>query len=203
MIPWRGGRPQNFTELYSFYFQYVILLYSEVQSQNSLPQETLFEINAAFNHVARHWTYNQPEQEAVSLAFGHLKRSCLDLFKMKVVEARKQYDELRRLDTSVINNGEFDRDLRRLFNEIRRGAIDARQHEGELDGNDLVPSFELWEAVYVNCERLETDFYLCPHVEWARKKTIIAFLRRHALDFVLGVTASLVATMIYIYFTTH
>ncbi len=48
-------RPTTFEELFAFYHQYVKLLYSDVQTQNVLPAETLFEMNAAFDHVSRHW----------------------------------------------------------------------------------------------------------------------------------------------------
>src|SRR5687767_11244977 len=110
-VPWRGERPSNFRELFSFYHNYVKLLYSDIQSQAVLPIEVLHELNAAFDHLSRHWTLNESEASATAAVFSHLKRSCLDIFKLRVVEARREYEILDKLDTSILDGGRFDREL--------------------------------------------------------------------------------------------
>lgn len=65
--------PKNLNELFEFYYEFVKPLYSQVQVKNELPAETLFELNAAFDHLSRHWKYDQSEEEAVDKAYGHLK----------------------------------------------------------------------------------------------------------------------------------
>jgi len=101
--------PKTFEELFEFYDSYVKILYSSVQTENALPQEVLFEINAAFDHISRYWVLGESEEQAVSKAYSHLKRSCLDIFKIATKKAIDQYNELRQLDTSVIDNGEFEK----------------------------------------------------------------------------------------------
>ncbi len=196
MNVWPHGKPTNFGELFYFYHNYVKLLYSEVQTQNSLPNETLFELNAAFDHISRYWAYDETEVEAVSQAYGHLKRSCLDLFKLKVKEARNQYDTLCKIDVSVVDNGEYERNLHQLFAEIRQDATEARRLEGQSDAQNTVPAFEMWEKVYVKCERLEKEFFLHDQLKWSRKRGLRVLAQRHIVGFLIGVAASLVATLL-------
>jgi hypothetical protein len=202
MKTWTGGRPTTFSQLFDFYHSYVKLLYSAVQTQNTLPTETLFELNAAFDHMARHWSYGVPEQMAVSEAFGHLKRSCLDIFKLKVKEARRQYVILCALDTSTIDNGKYDQELHRLFNSIRRDATEARQAESLDDTEGSVPAFERWEKVYVECTRLETEFFSHESLNWAKRKSLSRFIRQNLWGMLIGVVAALIAALIWFYVFT-
>src|SRR5690349_4139765 len=104
-------RPTTIDKLVEFYYAEVKPLYSSVQLTNELPVEILFEINAAFDHLTRHWAYEETEEHVVDKAYSHLKRSCLDVFKITVKRAVEQFNELRGIDTSAIDNGEFDRKL--------------------------------------------------------------------------------------------
>jgi hypothetical protein len=166
-----SGEPKNFAELFIFYNDFVKILYSSVQIENALPVELLFEINAALDHISRRWTYHEEEEQVVARAFGHFKRACLDVFKIKLRDTRKQYDELLKIDTGVIDNGEFDRELRQLWYGISTQAINARRLEGRTAKNDeTVPHFELWKEVFDQCDRLEKDFYLNKNIEWAKKR---------------------------------
>lgn len=54
MLPAPPKEPSNIAELFAFYHDYVKVLYSAVQTENALPQEVLFELNAAFDHLSRH-----------------------------------------------------------------------------------------------------------------------------------------------------
>jgi len=67
-------KPQTFDQLFDFYDKVVKLLYSAVQADNNMPQETLFEINAAFDHLARHWTEGEDEPFVAEKVYSHLKR---------------------------------------------------------------------------------------------------------------------------------
>ena len=172
MLPAPPKEPSNISELFAFYHDYVKVLYSAVQTENALPQEVLFELNAAFDHLSRHWTYGEPEENVVRKCYGHLKRSCLDIFKISVREARQKFDELRKLDTSDIDNGEYDRKLLALFAEIRSGATDARKLEGNgnSDPDGPIKAFDAWQPVYANCLRLETEFYHHAALDWAKRR---------------------------------
>lgn len=174
VLPAPPQEPRTVGELFGFYHAYVKVLYSAVQTENVLPQEVLFEINAAFDHLSRYWIYGEEENIAVRKSYGHLKRSCLDIFKIAVRTARTQYDELRKLDTSSIDNGEFDRNLLELFAQIRSGATKARSMEGNGNGDEDGPikAFDLWQPVYADCLKLEQEFYHHKALDWARRRWI-------------------------------
>lgn len=176
-IPAPPKEPRTFDELFQFYHEYVKVLYSSVQTQNALPQEVLFELNAALDHISRRWTYGETEDQVVKKAFGHFKRSCLDVFKIAVREARSQYDELRKLDTSAIDNGEFDRNLHMLFAEIRRGATNARRLEGDgkTDADGPIKAFDVWQPVFQACLRLEDEFFHHKALDWAKRRWWIRY----------------------------
>jgi len=144
-------------------------LYGLVQAEGALPQEMLFEINAALDHIARHWTLGESEAEAVARALGHFKRSCLDVFKILVREAGEQYRELRKIDTSTIDNGEFDRQLHQLWHEIKVESTEARRLEGQPDDGS-VPAFDKWQDVAEKCLRLRNDFLHHGSLEWAKRR---------------------------------
>ncbi len=95
-------KPTTFSELFKFYHEYVKLLYSSVQAGGTLPIEILFELNAALDHISRHWAYHEDEASVVDKAYSHLKRSCLDVFKLKVRDAHDQFAELRKIDTIAL-----------------------------------------------------------------------------------------------------
>ncbi|MDD4889160.1 MAG: hypothetical protein PHU85_04465 [Phycisphaerae bacterium] len=162
--------PADFKTLFDFYYSTFKLLYSEVQTSNEMPVEVLFEINAAFDHISRHWSYGEQEQVVAEKALSHLKRGCFDAFKLKVKQIRDEYDELKRIDTSIIDNGDFDRGMIVLFDEIRREATEARRVEGDTRPDTPAPAFDLWIRVYEKCIRFHEEFYLHKSVEWARKK---------------------------------
>jgi hypothetical protein len=143
-----------------------------------LPVETLFELNAALDHISRHWAYDETEASAVEKAYAHLKRSCLDVFKLKVKDANIQFTEIRGIDTSILDNGQFDLKLIALYHKIKSGATDARHFEGESrnDDDSHIKAFDRWEPVYQDCILLEKEFYNHASLPWAKKK--IAMIKR-------------------------
>ncbi|MDR2031412.1 MAG: hypothetical protein LBP86_03950 [Azoarcus sp.] len=169
--------PQTFGDLFGFYHTYVKALYSDVQSEDTLPLETLFELNAALDHISRHHVYGEAEAVSVGKSYGHLKRSCFDICKIAVREARKQYDALRRIDTSAIDNGDFDRNLIQLFSRIRKGSRDARLNDSRPPSlEDIDAAFDAWQPVLADCMRLQTEFYENQHINWAKRRNIKRFI---------------------------
>lgn len=169
---WSGKEPATLPDLFSFYHDYVKPLYGLVQSEGALPQEMLFEINAALDHISRIWIYEEDEEKAVQKAFGHFKRSCLDAFKILVKEAKDQYNEITAIDTSRLDNGQFDKALHELWRDIKVRAMEARRIEGK-PGGDRVPAFDKWEEVATACLRLQNEFLFHDHIEWARRRSTI------------------------------
>ena len=104
-----SDKPKTVAELFQFYYKFVKPLYSSVQSENILPLETLFEIHAALDHLSRISYYKEDEGQAVEKAYSHFKRSCLDIYKLEVKSTVERYQELQQIDTSIIDNGDFNR----------------------------------------------------------------------------------------------
>lgn len=164
------ARPKTFSELFNFYNADIKPLYSRVQCYNVLPQETLFEINAAWDHVSRYYVSpsEHPEEGVVEKAYSHLKRSGLDIIKLKLGETIKQYNELIAIDLSLIDNGDgkFKKGLVALMGRIRDNAAEARVNEGlDFDG-----AWMLWLEVYLDCRKLETEYYNSEKVQWVKEK---------------------------------
>lgn len=195
--PWKHKRPSTIEDFFAFYNDYVKLLYSAAQTENTLPNEVLFELNAAFDHISRFWTYNENESVVTLAAFSHLKRACLDILKLKYVETRKLYNKLSYIDTHMIDNGDYTKNLNKTFNQIRHDARDARVIEGKPDVNNLVPAFGLWEDVYIACEKFTTDFYFHPQLNWASRLGFFAWLRKHIWAFIIGVISSFIAAWLF------
>jgi hypothetical protein len=194
---WKGGKPQTFSELFDFYHSYLKPLYAEVQTENVLPQELLFEMNAGLDHIARCWTYQESEEHVVAKAYSHFKRGCLDVFKIRLVTCVDQRKELAKIDVSAIDNGQFHKKMNTLFAQIKKEATKARREEGRLDTSDSIPAFELWESVFIKCIEFEESFYQCPHVNWAKSRGFINFLKQHSVGFAVGVAASLAAALVW------
>jgi hypothetical protein len=190
-----SNQPKTVAELYKFYYDVVKPLYSAVQVDNVLPTETLFELNAAFDHLSRHWFYGEAEDASVEKAYSHLKRSCLDIFKLQLKATREQYDHLLKIDTSLLDNGEFDSKMHKLFLEIRIGAKGARLWEGQTKHDDLagIKAFENWYPVYEKCIQFEEQIYNHPKIGWVRKKHIrMTVLHFVVLIFLTGLGAVLI-----------
>lgn len=194
-------KPKTFNELFLFYHEYAKLLYSETQADNNLPIEMLFEFAAALDHISRRYIIDESEEYVVDKAYSHFKRACLDAFKLRLKKTNDQYNELRNIDTGVIDNGEFDKKLILLISKIRQLAKKARHQEGiSQDNEDNVDGcFELWEPVYNMCLDLEKDFYENPNVLWAKKRqTMIGrknFLRDYTIGLLSGVTLIILASI--------
>lgn len=182
-------KPQSFGELFKFYYDVVKLLYSAVQANNSMPQETLFEINAAFDHLSRRWTEGEDEAFVSEKVYSHLKRGCLDIFKILYRDTIDEHKRLLEIDTSIIDNGRFDAEMLQLISQIKQGARDARRGEGRRSDNDVDEAFGKWSEVFEKCEALRREYFLNPNVDWARRKTRMYSVK----TFVFSVIASLIA----------
>ena len=55
------------------------------------------------------------------------------------------------------------------------GAIEARKGEGitQNDPHGAIHAFDLWEPVYIDCVSLESEFYHCKHIKWAKRRTVL------------------------------
>lgn len=193
---------KTFDELFRFYHDYVKKLYATSQVEDTQSIETLLEIHSAFDHCSRHWTASEPEAECAARAFGHLKRSCLDTFKLQVKRGVQQYHELRQCPVHLVDNGDFLRQLDQLFYAVRTASAEARTQEGVLKstGNPSAV-FSQWEAVAMQCQRINDEFYMSPKVDWAKRADARQKLRSFAWwligSFILGgIVCNIIATVV-------
>ena len=186
--------------LFDFYKEKVKPLYAVIQVDGYLPAEVLFEINAALDHVSRIFTCDQEEEEAISCAKRHLKRSCLDIFKLTVKTTHDQYDELNRMPGLVyLNNGEFSIQMRKAWEEIREAGIAARLQEGKngYADTDDIPAFEKWEKVFILCEEFRRTYYNHSGKDWANKQAIWDKRKDYLIGGVVGAAISLILSYLY------
>ena len=187
----RASAPNSFGDLFELYYDRYKPLYSYIQTFNEMPVELVFEVAAAWDHVSRHWKYEEADAECIDKAGRHIKRAILDGFKLVVKYAVDEYNDLRRVDTSLIDNGGFDRRMRALVADIRQTATEARTSEGDTaEPGGWGNAFTLWDEVFEKCERLRRDFILSEHVDWARRKQVGFAWRRRVEGFVIGVLSS-------------
>ena len=97
-------------DVYKFYNEKVKIIYSEIEARNNvLPIELLFEIHSAFDHLKRIHVDGESAEEQAGKAYSHLKRGCLDAFKLKLKffndDQKKVYD--KKADLRIIDNGTF------------------------------------------------------------------------------------------------
>lgn len=192
---------QSLSRLFAFYKDTVKPLYGTIQADGHLPVEVLFEIHAAMDHVSRIFTGDQDMETAVSRAKGHLTRSCLDIFKLSVKEARNQYNELNQMrGLGFLDNGDFAARMRTAWEEIRSASEEARAHD-VLDAdssNHEGPSFHKWQRVYVLCEEFRRSYYNHPYKDWAGRQAIIRQWKTHLFAVVVG---AVVTTALSHYFS--
>jgi len=69
-------------EVFTLYNEYLKPLYCEVEANNKLPMEVLFEIHAAFDHLKRIYIDKENESRCCEKACSHIKRATLDAYKI-------------------------------------------------------------------------------------------------------------------------
>ena len=195
-------KPRTISELFQFYYDRFKPIYDHVQSLNELPAQLGFEVQAAFDHLSRHWQCGEEEGPTVDRVAGHLKRATFDAFKLITRDARDQYNHLLNVDVSVIDNGDFQKQMIQLWVEIKEGAIQARAAEG----NGGTPekwheAFDLWEGVFVSCRQFEKDFYRNPKIEWARTRQKKHRRLKIAGWIVLSIATGLMADALWLWIT--
>jgi hypothetical protein len=192
-----GEQPDELRSLVDLYYDKYKPLYSRLQAFNQMPIELVFETAAAWDHLSRHWRFDEPEAKCVDKASRHLKRAVFDAYKLLLKKAVDDYDDLVRINTSLIDNGQFDVKLRLLMSEIRVESIAARDSEGDTRGSDgWGKAFDLWAGVFQKIERFNSEFYLNPNVEWAKTKMSEMDSKRWWMAFWCGFASSIAATVV-------
>ncbi|MBI5722974.1 MAG: hypothetical protein HZA50_03370 [Planctomycetes bacterium] len=189
-------KPKDLRELFDFYYNDFKPLYCHLQSLNQPPLELLFEVNAAIDHLSRHWKYGDSLEDAIGQTCAHLKRASFDAYKIIIKNTVDHDDKLSDINTSIIDNGDFDRKRISLISEIKQGAAKARLAEGNST-ESWHYAYDLWQQVYIKCVEYDANYYLSNKVEWAKLKNRKYSIKALIASFIMGVISSLIGSYIF------
>lgn len=184
-------------EVYEFYNNTVKVIYSEIEAKNNtLPVELLFEINSAFDHLKRIHIDNESEDLQSQKAYSHLKRGCLDAFKLKLKYFNDDVSKIyrKKADLRIIDNGQYLADFIQAKAKIFKIAKEARLNEGKMD-TEL--ALQEWSHVSVLIDSFEDKFFNTEKLHWAEKQSFFHFNANFWLGVLAGIISSVVVTVLF------
>jgi len=168
----------NIKSVFEFYKDRIKPIYAGVVAEdNTLPVELLFEIHAAFDHIARFFARGEPESICAEKAYAHLKRSALDAFKLRLKNYHSEYKNLQKYDLQLIDNGKFFAELIVNHREIVRMAKLGRQNEFK---QNIDEAFEAWDNVHLLIDKFYSSTMDLEKLEWSR-----AVSKHYSIKYVL------------------
>lgn len=184
-------------EVYEFYNNTVKVIYSEIEAKNNtLPVELLFEINSAFDHLKRIHIDGESEDLQSQKAYSHLKRGCLDAFKLKLKYFNDDVSKIyrKKADLRIIDNGQYLADFIQAKADIFKTAKEARLNEGKMD-TEL--ALQEWSHVSVLIDSFEDKFFNTEKLHWAEKQSFFHFNANFWLGVLAGIISSVVVTVLF------
>lgn len=184
-------------EVYEFYNNTVKVIYSEIEAKNNtLPVELLFEINSAFDHLKRIHIDGESEDLQSQKAYSHLKRGCLDAFKLKLKYFNDDVSKIyrKKADLRIIDNGQYLADFIQAKTDIFKIAKEARLNEGKMD-TEL--ALQEWSHVSVLIDSFEDKFFNTEKLHWAEKQSFFHFNANFWLGVLAGIISSVVVTVLF------
>lgn len=184
-------------EVYEFYNNTVKVIYSEIEAKNNtLPVELLFEINSAFDHLKRIHIDGESEDLQSQKAYSHLKRGCLDAFKLKLKYFNDDVSKIyrKKADLRIIDNGKYLADFIQFKSDIFKIAKEARLNEGKMD-TEL--ALQEWSHVSVLIDSFEDKFFNTEKLHWAEKQSFFHFNANFWLGVLAGIISSVVVTILF------
>ena len=183
-------------EVFQFYNDTVKVVYSEIEAKNnSLPVELLFEINAAFDHLKRVHVDNESEGIQAQKAYSHLKRGCLDAFKLKLKYFNADVNRIysKKADLRIIDNGQFLSEFIKEKTEIFDFAKAARLCEGK---NDTDKALQNWCDVSARIDIFTEKFFVPEKLNWAEKQSFFHFNGNFWIGVLAGIVSSIIVWLI-------
>lgn len=184
-------------EVYKFYNDTVKVIYSEIEAKNNtLPVELLFEINSAFDHLKRIHIDGDTEEFQAQKAYAHLKRGCLDAFKLKLkyfnMDVSRIYN--KKADLRIIDNGKFLSDFIKEKSDIFTVAKNARLSEGKKDTEQALQE---WCHVSVLIDSFENKYFDSEKIQWAEKQSFFHFNLNFFIGVLAGIISSVIVTLLF------
>ena len=179
-------------DIYQFYNDKVKVIYSEIEARNNvLPVELLFEIHSAFDHLKRIHIDGASASEQIEKAYSHLKRGCLDAFKLKLKFFNDDQNKIygKKADLRIIDNGTFIGNFISDRREIVKCAKEARLAESLKNVDE---AFDRWYHVSTMIDAFEEKYFDTDKICWAEKQNFFKFAGTFVTGIVTGVIASVV-----------
>jgi hypothetical protein len=179
-------------DLYANYSNNIKPLIAVIEANTQkLPIEIFNEIRAVNDHIARCIMSGEEKfcVAEIQKAHSHQMRILLDCFKHLNIFYFDRFEQFEKQDMkyvnlSLVNNGEFYTTLRAMQNEAHRLSAEARIAES-LDKNKAL---ELYDQMYNKCNAIEE--YIndnIKNIDWAKK----IYRRRNALTIIVSSITSL------------
>ncbi len=183
--------------LYKSYNEVIKPLIADIEARSQqFPLPLFNEIRAFNDHVAQcYWddVSKADVKKEISKAERHIVRIVLDCYKYltvflndRVVKFEKQ---TRRIDLTVINNGDFYSHYKKLREEAVAKVREAKQIESR-DNQKSIPEFERSYNLYTELDSLISDNLV--NINWARAK----FSLRRFLKIVLWIIAAILSGLL-------
>ncbi len=160
------------------------------------PSEILFELEAAFTHMAVAHTNEAVAQRNLNAAMGHLHRAALDSAKILWLTYSNKIEQFfadSDLRQYCINCAEHEFTV--LYREALDGGIDARHCELNNVGIDPTESLQKYYdaavAMKAALDKVDLD-----KVQHFRRFRLRHWCRQHAIAFGLGIAASIVSGLL-------
>lgn len=183
-------------DVYQFYDSIVKVVYSEIEAKNNtLPVELLFEIHSAFDHLKRIHVNGELEDVQSEKAYSHLKRGCLDAFKLKLKYFNSDVNKIysKKADLRIIDNGKFIVDFINAKSHIFQIAKEARLSESKKNVDD---AFEKWCQVSLLINDFEKEFFDASKIKWAEKQSFFHFNANFVIGVITGIISSIIVSVL-------
>lgn len=160
------------------------------------PEQLIIEQENSLSHLI---TYLKDTKDIDNLkkAKGHLQRATLDAYKMTWVELKKKlliYTQIDKTNISIAFNLPS-AEVLNLLTEFDKNIQEARLIEAKNIGKPNIDAINKYQ------KSVEIGFYLLSNVDNEKyisytNFNIKSFLNNHIIGFILGITASLIASFI-------
>lgn len=119
------------------------------------PIEIFNEIRAIFTHLARFELCKS--EDDLQAAESHVKRAVLDCYKYLCISIAEKvkgfHQQYKNVDLSIIDNGDFLRQLNELDNKCRNAYISAKKADGKKMPEDT--TYCMYESAYNQYSKLD------------------------------------------------
>ncbi len=194
-------------EFLSFYNSTFKPAYADLVSYISdKPLQIIVEIENAFAHLCVYLDekqFSDDREDNLKKAYSHIQRATLDCYKLLWVKISEDIDSIiKDSDKRKFTVNLPEEELLKKWKEFKQKASNARSMELNKIGlnkiEDVVNAYQEmiaigWEIVKNIDSVKEQEF---------RKLSIVSFIKKQWIGFVLGVASSLAATMLINLFIT-